>query len=348
MKSSLSLVEKFFGTWDRRFNSLTLILGFLNSLVAFYAVAHPDDVPSYIAFRDVAITLSLIAIILFLMVRYFRKDSILQKTKRQLSEQERSMHAVLSAQLKYSNNIVRLSTQELFDQHKAVFLKGVDIPINQEEYEVFKNICSFVTDWVRDSTKDYLKSKNIDIGEDISVSVKLILTPKDILNLYPQHLARNRDVLQREQNINAERLWVITAFRDPKTYRELTRTGGREVLGTLYSLEGNTAFQEIYNGQGRHDRFQCNDLMDLHSHNHYDNENPGWQKDYNSTLVVPLVLEHSSRDKRRYLGFLAVDSKNPEHNQLYEREECYWILNHAAQVLSNYFLAQILYHDIII
>ena len=222
----------------------------------------------------------------------------------------------------------------------------MDISINRDEYEVFQDICSFVTQSVRDSIKEYLQSMHIDVKEDISVSVKLILTPKDILDLYPQHFAGGRERLLREQTLSAEQLWVITAYRDPKTYHEYTRTGSREVLGTLYSLDGNTAFQHIYRGQGRNDRFHCNDLADLHARKLYDNENQGWQQQYNSTLVVPLVLEHTSRDKRRYLGFLAVDSRNSERQQLYERDGCYWILNYAAQVLTNYFLAQILYHDI--
>ena len=175
--------------------------------------------------------------------------------------------------------------------------------------------------------------------DDISVSVKLILPPKNIMELYPR-LARERDkLLQKEQ-------WVITAFRDHKTFQANKTTGKREVLESLYSIEGNTAFRDLV--LDSEPRFFSNDLRSLQRQKRYKNETSDWESKYNSTLVVPLVLKraaHVARAERRYLGFLAVDSLNPDRKKLYDSVECFRILNHAALTLSYYFMVVILYHD---
>ena len=107
MKPRLSIKERFFGTWDRKFNSFTLILGILNSIVAFYTLDNPEQIPQYIVIRDAVITLSFLAIILYLVVRYLRKDSRLRKAERELNKKDRALQATLSAQLKYASSVAR-------------------------------------------------------------------------------------------------------------------------------------------------------------------------------------------------------------------------------------------------
>jgi hypothetical protein len=182
--------------------------------------------------------------------------------------------------------------------------------------------------------------QGINLENDLSVAVKLILPFKSIRGLYPDQFAKARRE-GRQQDLR-----VVTVFRDNKTWEAYKISGTREVTNALYTIEGNTAFDEIVNGP--RERFVENNLKELQSGGHYNNENPDWDLHYNSTLVVPIVLQESvrvSKEESRYLGFLAVDSLNPEGRKLYNNEECYHILNHAALILSNYFLALILNHD---
>ena len=272
-------------------------------------------------------------------IRYRNK---LAELNEKVSEQKRRLQTLkdsLSSQFQYANNIIERSIQELFDHYQSVFLSNLEVPVTPDEYEIFKNICGPVTMYVRDSIESHLRGLNIKVENDISVSVKLILPPKNIMKLY-RRLAREKDkLLQKEQ-------WVITAFRDHKTFQANKSTGKREVLEALYSIEGNTAFRDIVIGS--EPRFFSNDLRSLQRQRGYKNETSDWESKYNSTLVVPMVLKraaHAAREERRYLGFLAVDSLNPSKKRLYDSEECFHILNHAALTLSYYFLVVILYHD---
>jgi nucleoside phosphorylase len=240
----------------------------------------------------------------------------------------------LSRQLELANNIMQTANQELFNRYCSIFLSDLSIPVTNEEYAVFNNICLSVTVQLREALLNYFQSVSINLGEDIAISIKLVLPPQNIMRLYGNYFNYSHKMLLKRK------LWVITTYRDPVTYIRNKISREREVIQRLYSIEGNTAFKEIM--QQKNDRFCCNDLMSKHQ---YENENINFAKQYNSTLVVPMVLDNS-RNKSRYLGFLAVDSLNPNKLNLYERDECYWILNHAALVLSNFFLALILYHDI--
>jgi len=71
------------------------------------------------------------------------------------------------------------------------------------------------------------------------------------------------------------------------------------------SINGNTAFVQI-ESQGK-DHFASNDLKALAAKDQYSNPRNGWQKLYNSSMVVPLP---SPMDQGSNIGFLCIDSLN--------------------------------------
>jgi hypothetical protein len=355
LRSNEPIRKKLFGTVDRTYNFFSILTSVISVALGFYFYNLPTVPPWYVVVRDVSIVFLLVGMILFFAYKYVRKDDAVAELNVELNsleiehgreielvrEKNKILNSIISSQIDHKHQIAQFVTEELFDGYNNTFLKTKDIPIYEEEFFVFKKICALLTTRVRQSFKEFFISKDIDIREDISVSVKLILSPGILADLYPNNFPNKSDKLK---DLEVQSPCVVTVFRDSYTYVSQSRSiGGREVLKTLYRIDDNTAFQDIFWAQ--HDRFCSDDLTNLYLNKGYKNENPNWQKYYNSTLVVPLVLEHLAKNKRRCLGFLAVDSLNQQKHSLYERNESYSILKHASLMLSNYFIAQTLYHD---
>lgn len=340
------VIDKLFGTWDRRYAFFGIVVGILSPIASFLILEYPKGIPPFLIIRDVAFLLVLTIIIVILSYENTKKDILYKNAsdqkKDEITKQEKflsDLKGSFASLLAHANDMAQRATQELFHHYRDAFLERSDIIATAEEFKVFEKICLSITSHVRESLITRFKTLDINIEEDISVSVKLIFPLDSLKSLYKQFAHTPKDVLQKD-------LRVITAYRDNKTWDDNKTSGNRETATSLYTIEGNTAFDTIINKHK--DRFVENDLSKLEKAGHYDNENPNWLKHYNSTLVVPIVLQESvnvPKEECRYLGFLAVDSLNPEGKISYDDEECYHILNHAAITLSNYFMVLILYHD---
>jgi hypothetical protein len=324
--------QLFWGSTDRKFSSISVLASIISVIISIFLICAPEKIPFFIICRDVLIFLALILIIILLVRKYYLRELEIKE----IDNQVKVMLSYVENQLHYSNDITQRSLQEIFIHYKPIFQKITEMPVTKEEYQIFNDICSSVTRNVRDSLKEYFRFNNLDIGEDISVSVKLISPPQNIIKYHGNHFPENKETLLK----NGE--WVITAYRDPYTYDKNKTTKKREVISYVYSIDGNTAFRNIIKSK---DIMFCeNNLQDLFSRNVYRNENLIWDTLYNSTLVVPMVLE-DSHNEYKYIGFLAVDSLNPNCLNLYNKNETYWIMHHAAMVLSIFYLAIVLYHD---
>lgn len=208
----------------------------------------------------------------------------------------------------------------------------IDMGMDARDYNKFTDICRFVANQVRASLMHNILMRGIDISEDLAISIKLIL-PKDALlkvlpNLDPQ--------LQAE--IALQQYWVITAFRDSYTY--VNDREEREVSERLFNVDRNTAFHNII-VEGA-DYFIDNNLINLGST--YLNENPHWNKFYNSTLVVPIKYKLQGQSNTSYFGFIAADSKNIEQLPIFNKDDTFYILRRGADIITLFFLSRALYH----
>ena len=194
-----------------------------------------------------------------------------------------------------------------------------------KERKAFRDLCSYITDDVRTAFSQYFKSKGIDIGNDISVSVKLIIRPEEVSGLLYTKLnqEQQKEILLKDQ-------WVITVYRDHYTHSHLKE---REKGLRIYDVDKNTDVHLLV--KSKQDVFFHNNLQSYYG---YENENLDWPRYYNSTLVVP--IRYLSIDKQQYrcYGFLAIDSLNRKKQDLYNDNECKYILGHAADLLATFFL----------
>src|SRR6266540_10163 len=179
----------------------------------------------------------------------------------------------------------------------------------------------------RTSLIEYFKAQSINVGEDVAITVKLIMPTARLVQSFPFSAMQKSTMENRAE-------WVITVFRDSYTY--INYRDDREVGAIkLYTVEGNTAFKTVYEGA---EMFLHNNLKDLHSKGAYANENTEWQKHYNATLVVPIQSHDRRINRREFYGFLAADSKNSIGKELYDRDVCMPILKHGAELFATFFL----------
>ncbi len=199
--------------------------------------------------------------------------------------------------------------------------------IRAEDYDLFQNFCRLITDSARTSLIEYFKAQSINVGEDVAITVKLIMPTARLVQIFPFSAMQKSTMENRAE-------WVITVFRDSYTY--INYRDDREVGAIkLYTVEGNTAFKTVYEGA---EMFLHNNLKDLHSKGAYANENTEWQKHYNATLVVPIQSHDRRINRREFYGFLAADSKNSIGKELYDRDVCMPILKHGAELFATFFL----------
>ncbi len=123
-----------------------------------------------------------------------------------------------------------------------------------------------------------------------------------------------RDILNELRDINSAYTGkaCATCLKLPSSKRDsviiIERDGASKTdrgRNIAQSINGNTAFVQI-ESQGK-DHFASNDLKALAAKDQYSNPRNGWQKLYNSSMVVPLP---SPMDQGSNIGFLCIDSLN--------------------------------------
>jgi hypothetical protein len=94
-----------------------------------------------------------------------------------------------------------------------------------------------------------------------------------------------------------------TVVRDPDSEGE---RGDDD--GTIYNVQDNTAFEDII--LHRRPYFASNDLQSLKAEGKYNNSHRGWEKLYNSTIVIGIPALQSNEFGINITGLLFVDSLN--------------------------------------
>jgi hypothetical protein len=274
----------------------------------------PEPLPTYIFWRDLTIFGTVWLANIFLIYRYASR-------MRQLSRAHKfSLRYYESAQ-----NMMIGYRNEMFENfYNIAHLHGALNPSSQE-LDLFDKICSVVTTRTRNDLKDYFNSRGIDIGEDIAITVKLIINPKSLSNA-PLREEDKQKLLNRLQ-------WVKTAYRDPHTHAHFKHIR-RVSDDRLYDIAKNTAFEYIHEDGKPY--FLSNNLKAIGQS--YRNENSDWYKQYNATLVVPIQYVNELTKKTVRYGFLAADSLNKDEEELFDEEGCLYILNHGADLLALWFL----------
>ncbi len=79
---------------------------------------------------------------------------------------------------RFFHDAVRNYKDEMF---KEYFSPSIDYRMTSDEQKTFGEICSHITDGVRESVQYHLKTKWKDVGNDISVSVKLIVPSEQVV-----------------------------------------------------------------------------------------------------------------------------------------------------------------------
>ena len=331
-----TLREQLFGNWDRIYAFISIAVSIVMAVFSLYLAKYPFQITPLLVVRDLVIVFILIGFIVFLMHKYIRGDEARKRADENHQLEIAQFNTLLENHRKYiqkqfynSFEIVHDSISELFKHYKSVLSRSAELQVTKGQFDIFEKMCLSITTQVKDSFKEYFEYQGIDVGDDIAVAVKLVLSSATILRLYEKRLDDNERLLLS----NSHNDWAITVYRDNDTFRKKQREVGLK----MYDVQKNTAFQNIMNVHNH--SFVCNDLQ---RQSGYNNENPDWIRQYNSTIVVPIALD--DMNQHIVFGFLAVDSGNEKGQALYNDKECVHILRHAADMLCSYFLAAVLHY----
>lgn len=295
------------------------------------------DTPQIIITRDIIIFFALLLLIIFFVFRYIKRDISLTNAKEELDL------CSTNAKEEFNNFLVKF---EKTQRHQFLHIHSMMHKFRDDcftgfrprlseisrggvegiDKRIFEDICHSITTELRFLFLHYFETRNFNIGDDLAITVKLIIPtakiPTSILEAsrYPRSLIESRD------------RWVVTTYRDPHTYEKYR--GEREVGVSLYDIEKNTAYMHILKNQ--RPCFLCNDLRGLKEN--YLNETPNWERHYNSTLVVPIRYLHTPTNQCIEYGLLAADSLNPNGYELFNNKECKDLIANAADLLAIFFL----------
>lgn len=179
-------------------------------------------------------------------------------------------------------------------------------------------------------------------GKEVNACIKLITYPADA----------------KSNNLNVDNATLVTLCRSNihATDRKNYESSKTEIL-----LKDNTDFMQIIEPDVPYDYFYCKDLVKFKKKlnevgQDLKNTNTAWEKDYKSTVIVPIRTESKrlyhlktkdSSDEYDLLGFLCIDSKSTEaftsKNEQYNvslmsayAEVCYILLSQYSHYLSKY------------
>lgn len=354
--SATAVLDTFFGTWDRLAATSSVTLSLIAVILTIVPIQGIDKIIQLVLVRDTVLFAAILLLLITAVSRYIRSDFLGRHRRRQsahlhekiahLNNQLRDAEALRQLGADRTNRLLK-EAQEAVRNHKDLIFYNlvVDPPtpnrvvnFDEDTLRRFRQVCFHVTSGVRTSLIDLCFLRGMDIGDDISVTVKLVIPASHLLQL-PEARQQLNNFQLAEAN-NEDRL-VITAYRDPYTYTN--KSERRANNAPYYSLRRNTAFNTIATSKDESPAFICNDLRGLAGT--YINENARWRDYYNATHVVPIQYQNSAQGFRMLLGFLAVDSMNRQKYILFDNNESHYILWHAADLLSTFVLSLALYQE---
>lgn len=340
-KDTSNWLGQHFSSPDRRIGSLGVVLGFVSVIIGIIPLVWPDFRKEFWPFAvyNLILVVSLFSLLVFLILKYVQRGVTIEKQLEQIEQQVAQLEqsrsdlvqaserakSFLSNQFKHSHDIVHRYKDELFGDR---YNPDIKFKLDPEDHALLDKIFRRITFIVRTSFVEYFHSREIDIRDDLAISVKLIFSSEEIVDRFKGLSdGKKHDILSQSN-------WVVTVFRDLITFE--TKRNEREVNRTVYGIAENTAFDNLYNKRDNY--FFYNNLQGLGAQ--YHNHNNEWSRYYNATLVVPIRYDGGS-NSNNYIcfGFLAVDSLNRENLELYNDKECLYILEHAADLVAAFFLS---------
>ncbi len=328
--------QRFFGSWDRALTSVSLFASLIGAAVTVSLLRYPDQIPYYIIYRDLGVLIGLLIISAVLLVRFIRQEVTLTAKMHAQEVAREAQIQMVESQLTELSKHLKLEPKSFQEAHILVHNYRDELfktysdhlivhQLTRDEQRLFSRICDYVTDSIRDSLLHYFRFKRIDIGEDVHVSVKLVVSPSAVI----EHIPNIKE--EKKRQIQTKNKWIITIYRDHYTY---LHHRDRETHSSIYSIDGNTAYHHIVNLG--HQCFVSNDLRSMGPT--YHNENPNWRQHYNAALVVPIRYHCEDVEACRCFGLLTADSLNEKRLALYDECICRDIMAHAADLLATFFV----------
>lgn len=321
MKKINILKDYLFGTPDRIYTFVSVILSILSIFITVFTYRYPDKIPELIIVRDISVIALLLLTSGILLWKYIRREQHLIIAVNDLEESNKR----LSRQFERFHLLVHKFRCDVFLRYRD-YIED-DILVDQKSKQTFEKICHSVTSDLREIYREFLLSKSINIYDDLSVSIKLTVSPNILIGILDTKIDKDA-----KKNIRKKKKWVYTAYRDPFTFEKLRDR--REVTQNFYSIEGNTAFEHTYTYKNA--VYACDDLSALGAS--YKNENKAWKSFYNATLLAPIRFNDIVNGHHFCFGFIAIDSMNIAKARLFEIDEAQHIIGHSADLLATFFL----------
>lgn len=305
-----------FGSPDRVISTISLAVGSLGLLLSAFAFAYPANVPPILFLRDITLLIFLVLTIVVLAIKYYKKAELVE-----------DFRLLLENQLVSTHRLIDKFRERFFTDIRYFLISGDN---SQQEAEdtrehFFKGVCHSVLFDTRKLFQDYFEARGFEIGDDISVTLKLKVSHEEAQKLSDAIKGNQADKLTPNCS------YIVTAYRDPFTWEE--RPQRREPMEVPYKVEDNTSFDQIINKN--FDRFVCDDLSTLYAVGKYKNSHDNWQQLYNSCLVVPVRhFSQKNHQSSTLYGVLAIDSLNTKGHDLFSNEITYHMLAHSADILA--------------
>ena len=309
-----------FGSPDRTVATISLIVGMLGLIFALITYSLPIQLPLIILARDFLIVAFLVLYLNILSVKYFRKDDLVDRFRELLKSQVESSHHLIH---KFRNHV--FGTVRLFILKEEKTTQEYD----EVKRDFFVKVCHSVTSDVRKIFQSYFVARGFDIGEDLCVTLKIVVRAEEAQGILNALQKEKADQLSNNQS------YIVTGYRDPDSWER--KPERKEVKGFVYRInEENTAFNSTINSG--EDYFLSNDLGKDASLGKYRNQNPNWHMHYNSTLLVPVRYRHGDdRSATTCYGVLAIDSKNNKKYDLFDSDTTVNMIACAADALALMF-----------
>lgn len=265
----------------------------------------------------------LVLIIMFLALKYFKKDDLVERFRYLLVNQLTSSHQMIHKFRDHFFSDIRMQLQ--LARNKEI--QSAQIAEISRLY--YNKVCHSILIDIRNLFLDYYEARGFHLKDDLTVTVKVIIRAEQAQQILDKLKGGRADTL----NINEK--YITTGYRDPFTWEQ--KPERNEIRQIVYHInEENTAFDEILNHKKEY--LFSNDLLKLSLSGKYRNQNPNWQKHYNSTLAVAIqYVDKGNPNAVIPYGVLAIDSLNLKGHDLFDDNITRQMLETAADTLAIMF-----------
>lgn len=201
-----------------------------------------------------------------------------------------------------------------------------------------EEIAQGILDGTKNLLHAYFRTNGIELGSDLSGSIKLIVSGKELTRFMKSSDGSEFDISGAHvhgtrERIRQEREYLITFLRDSATR---SQHKDREIRQRIYSLTANTAFKNVLGGE--RPWWACDDIERFKKERPhgevYENQNEQQSSHYNSARAAAIRFYDSQNHEVFKFGVLCFDSINPGKIELFETHEVREICAFAADLLA--------------